>query len=225
MRIGNLAVAVGLVVAGAATGVAYAATSGGTTVHACTNSKGTLRLIGAHGHCPKHFKKVSINQRGQTGARGPKGNTGNTGPAGPGAVGLSVTSTSGLVTKESAPIAGSELTVEVLCDPADDAQVYLNLNAAGTPFTFEGTAAADLVGSFLHESPGGSVASAALGSTAKIVNGTEPGDAHSVEFTASSGTVTANILVAQGSKMFNLQLGAFESGTSCWSHAMVTPVA
>jgi hypothetical protein len=218
-------VAAGLTIAATATGITYAATSSSTdTVHACANTKGKLALLDAHGDCPKNFSKVSINERGPQGKTGPTGPQGKRGPAGPGAIKLSVTSASGLVTKESKPIAGTGLTVEVLCDPAEDAQVYVNLNQTGASFTFEGTASDAGTGQVLYESPGGGgVVVQALGATTKIVAAAQPGDPHSVEFTTTDQTVAASLLVAQGAKMFSVELGAFRTAGSCWSHAMVIP--
>ena len=220
-RLNTIAVIGTFCVAVIASGVTYAATSGSSAVKACANSKGVLRLLDAHGRCPKHYSKISLNQRG------PRGRAGARGPAGPGATSLSVGSTVGLVTKESKPIGGTTLTVEVLCNPAnEESQVYVNLDAAGPAFSFEGTASTDGTGSILYEDPaGGSAVVQTLGSTVHQYNALQPGDAHSVEFTSTGKTLQADMLFAQGSKMFSVKLAAFEASdfSSCWAHAMVTP--
>lgn len=214
----------GALIAAAATGITYAATRDGDSVHACANSKGTLRLLNAHGHCPKHYSKVTLNEQGP---RGKTGKTGKTGPPGPGAIRLAVSSTSGLSKQESTQIAGSTLTVEVLCSPADDAQVYINADGAGAPWTFEGNASGTAgSATLLYENPNGSPApTQQIAQTAEIVAGEQGGDAHSVEFTTDADTLEASVLVAQGDHMFTVQLGAYvaEDDSSCWAHALVTP--
>lgn len=219
--------AAGVAIAGVATGITYAATSiSGGTVHACRDAKGVLALLNSHGHCPSHFVKVTLNQQGP---RGKTGKTGKTGPAGPGAIRLAVASTGGLVTKESAPIAGSTLTVEVLCSATDEAQVYINLNAPGKPFTFEGTGSWDGssgsgMASWLDPTTD-AVVPQALGATVKQVAAQQNGEAHSVEFTATGGTLVADVLVTQGGHSFSVQMGEYRDPTRCFAHAMVTPAS
>ena len=224
-------VAAGIAIAGTATGITYAATSGSTTgkVIACRDAKGVLALLNSHGHCPAHFVKVAINEQGPRGPRGPRGPIG---PAGPGAVRLAVRSSGGAVSKESKPIAGSTLTVQVLCNPDDNAQVYINLNPPGSPFIFEGTAglAGDGgSGSALWLDPVTDAPKpATLGPTSKSIGAEQSATLHSVEFTSNSGsapggTVVADVLVTQGSHMFTVQLAAYQDPTHCFAQAMVTP--
>jgi hypothetical protein len=77
------------------TGIAYAASGGGTDViYACKlNNVGTIRLIdpsrsGLAGSCSNIETEISWNQKGPAGPAGPKGDKGDTGPQGePGATG------------------------------------------------------------------------------------------------------------------------------------------
>jgi hypothetical protein len=229
MRIGSVVAlaAAGLAIAATATGITYAATSTDGSVRACANSKGTLRLLDPHGNCPANYSKVSISKRGPKGKPGATGPRGKQGVAGPGAVRLAVSSTSGLKTKETARIAGTTLTVEVLCNPADNAQVYVSLDHAGAPFTFEGMAGYVGMGSgsVLYQDPTSAASNESQNLTDRTaeVSASQLGDPHSVEFSSMNGIVAANLVLAQGSRMFSVQLGAFHSDDSCWAHAMVIP--
>jgi hypothetical protein len=231
MRVASVVVlaAAGLAIAATATGITYAATNTDGSVRACANSKGTLRLLDAHGNCPANYTKVSISKRGPRGKTGKTGPRGKQGPAGPGAMRLAISSANGLKSKETAHIAGSTLTVEVLCDPADNAQVYVNLDQPGAPFTFEGTAGyvGMGTGSLVYQNPTSetSIESQDLTEATAQVAAAQLGDAHSVEFTSMNGTVAANLVLAQGSKVFSVQLGAFHSDNACWAHAMVIPAS
>jgi hypothetical protein len=224
--------AAGLAVAGAATGITYAATSStGGSVRACANSNGTLRLLSANGQCPKHYRKVSINERGPRGPigkTGPRGRAGHPGAPGPGALSLVVHATTpGTVTKVSPTIGGSGLTVEVVCVPEQEAQVYINLDNPGSVFTFEGAGSFTGTGagtaSWLKESDD-SVVTTTLSPTPVILSAEQSGTPHSVEFTTTNGSLAGDVLVTRGNHVFSVQFGAFRDSTNtCWSHALVTP--
>ena len=126
------AMALGLLIAVAATGgIALAASSGGPVLRACANKKtGALRLTAK---CKRSEFHVSWNQAGPTGERGPRGfngvkglqgaaggtgATGGTGPQGPTGPGASTfTTTLPLGTAVKTPIAslGNGATVVGLC--------------------------------------------------------------------------------------------------------------
>jgi hypothetical protein len=168
---------------------------------------------------------VTIDERGP---RGPRGKTGKTGPAGPGAIRLAVKSTNGLVTKKSKPVAGSKLTVEVICDPANYAQVYINENVPGSPFTVTGSGSwngSAGTGEVLFLNGSGDPTVKTFGDTSKTVAIAQTGDPHSVEFISSQDTIEANVLVAQGSHMFSVLLAGFRDpgSASCFAQALVTP--
>ncbi len=221
----------GLAVATAATGITYAATTGGTAVHACRNSAGTLRLIDSHGHCPSNYTKVWISERGPRGPRGYRGlpgEPGEPGAPGPGAVSLVLQSSScGVCSKESGPIDGTGLTVEVLCVPQQEAQVYVNLTAPGSTFFIEGTASYSGTGDgnvlWLNQA-GDGVVTTHLGPVPTHLSTQQVGTQHSVEFTAPNGSLVADVLVTQDDHMFAVQLGEYrDSSNNCWAHALVTP--
>jgi hypothetical protein len=86
-RFSRLAVVVAAVGAAAA-GVAYAATAvatktATTTIHACVQDNGDLRIVSSASDCKHHEGELTWNVEGPTGPAGPAGPPGATGPAGP----------------------------------------------------------------------------------------------------------------------------------------------
>lgn len=223
--------AAGLTIAASATGITYAASSGSTgSVHACANSKGTLRLL-EHGDCPRHYSKVTINERGPRGPRGERGRRGVPGTPGPGAVSLVVNAATAPTCNptcwtESDPIAGTGLAVEVLCAPQQEAQVYINLNSAGSVFTVEGDATYSGTGSgnvLWLNAAGDAPVTTNLSSTPTLLSTQQVGDPHSVEFTAPNGSLIADVVVTQDNHVFSVELAEYRDSNTCWAHAMVTP--
>jgi hypothetical protein len=179
---------------------------------------------------------VTINEQGLRGPRGERGRRGipgvpgDPGEPGPGAVSL-VMRSSGCGTvfsQESAPIGGSGLDVEVLCVPAQEAQVYINLTTTGSNFTVEGEATYSGTGdgsALWLNAAGNGVVTTYLSATSTLLStdqiGTVP---HSVEFTAPNGSLVGEVIVTQGSHMFSVEFGEFRDGSdNCWAHALVTP--
>ena len=203
-------------VAAAASGITYAATvTTPQVLHACSNAKGTLRLL-QNGHCPAGYSKVGINKQGPRGLPGP------------GAVRLAVKSAScGVCSQTSGAIAGSGLTVEVLCDPQQDAQVYINVAVAGSAFTVEGDASYSGTGdgnALWLNAAGDGVVTTHLTSTPTVLSTEQVGSEHSVEFTAPGGSLVGDVLVTQANHMFSVEFGEYRDGSNnCWAHALVTP--
>jgi hypothetical protein len=63
------------------TGLTYAATSSGSGVKACANSKHNLGLLTKAGKCPTGYHATTIGAIGPRGPRGPAGKKGAPGPA------------------------------------------------------------------------------------------------------------------------------------------------
>ena len=76
----NIGVTVALMLA--ASGMAVAASSNGSVVHACAAKSGALRLISGRAKCGRKEKAVSWNQTGPRGLPGLTGPTGATGATG-----------------------------------------------------------------------------------------------------------------------------------------------
>jgi hypothetical protein len=213
-------VAAGLAVAGAATGITYAATSSSSgSVHACANSNGTLRLLDAHGHCPKHFAKVSISERG------PRGKTGKAGPRGPGARLLAVDTTRDDFTDTATyRVPGTGLEVEALCRAHSTSALYITDLTGAAKYEVSGQSY------FIGDSggynlvyQGGSHPSSVTHGSAQVAF-TQPAQVSvTSEVVDDSGVLTSELLAVRGSASFTVSLLAKQSHNSCEVRAQITP--
>jgi len=111
----------------------------GGSVHACANSRGTLRLL-EHGDCPRHYSKVTINERGPRGPRGERGRRGLPGTPGPGAVSLVVNSATAPSCNPTCWVGSGAIGDTPVTTHLGSAPTLLSTRQVGDPHSVEFTA-------------------------------------------------------------------------------------
>jgi hypothetical protein len=195
--------------------VTYAATKSTANVKACTNSKGTLRLLTSKGKCPKGYSKVSIAKQG---------------PAGPGAKLVRARTTSTTAVATSYVVPGTGLVVQVSCRTGTYGYSQLRVVSADATSAFSGRGHTvidqngdnpyyyfDSSGSYL---PGGDLD--ALSVEAAKAKGSELG----VFLNRSSGgwvnKIDTDLLVFRGTRSFSVRFfGAQDPSAPCEATAQV----
>ncbi|MET3963113.1 hypothetical protein ABIE44_003047 [Marmoricola sp. OAE513] len=197
--------------------VAHAATRSTANVKACTNAKGTLRLLSSKGKCPKGYNKVSIAKQGPQG------------PAGPGAKVLRVRTTSTTAVASSYAVPGTGLTVKVSCRAGTYGLSQLEVTSTDASSAFSGRGHTvisqngdnpyyyfDATGTTL---PGGNLGVLAL--EAGAVKGSSMG----VLVNRSSGwpnRIDTDLMLVRGARSFTVRFfGAQDPSAPCEATAQV----
>jgi hypothetical protein len=225
----------GALIATMATGITYAATSGGGA-KACESTKGALALLSKKEKCPAHDRKVTLGAtgprglRGRQGVRGIQGVKGDTGQQGPGALLTETDSTNTTINSAGTPITvpGTGITVTATCAPTHATYVSIEQNSTAVFFTgiAETTTGA---GGTLSDNASPTAQSISDGTS--LLNGDPSGTGNDQITLAINepGTMYFNLLVNVGSTntapnpSFTIDGSLRGSALRCQADAQVTP--
>lgn len=209
-----------IVLAAAAGGVAYAASTATSSqiIYACSSPGGTLSLL-SHGHCASGYTKISLNRQGPTG------------PAGPGASTVRVTSNTSATSVLTRGVAGTGLSLTAICNATEvgaTSNIYLLDTNASASYTVNGSY--DLSAPGAHAFlvyDGGSHGNLASG--LGVVELTQPAQLHAnSEFvlqydSGTGGLMTSDVTVTRAGHKVLIHLLLSQSASHCVAQAEIIP--